>query len=169
MDVHIRSLQRLAANRLSPLPRFICPQCRIYLKSRPYNDTSRPFTPSTCHRNASTSSQKIPYTEKLRRKIWGTDEPPGQGDPYGPSVLLGKDKQRSDASKTEATLDSPREDTRDSKAVPSDSDTAEAIYTRDNASSIDYVPATTWDGLDQIGGSTGWWEEAWDAENPFTG
>ena len=54
-------------------------------------------------------------------------------------------------------------------AVPNDSDAAEAIRTMDNAASVDYVPATTWEGLDQIGGSTGWWEEAWDAENRFTG
>ena len=84
-------------------------------------------------------------------------------------MILERNKQRSDPSKTEADLDSPEEDTRDSRTVPSDSDAAEAISTLDNANSVDYVPATTWEGLDQIGGSTGWWEEAWDAENRFTG
>lgn len=32
-----------------------------------------------------------------------------------------------------------------------------------------YVQATTWDGLEQIGGATGWWEEAWDKVNQFEG
>ena len=34
---------------------------------------------------------------------------------------------------------------------------------------VDYVPATTWDGLDQIGGAAGWWEAAWDEEHQFQG
>ena len=169
MDAPIRSLQRLAANRLSPLPRFVCPQCRNHLRLRPHDDTSRSRTSSTYYRMASTSSNKIPYTEKIRRKIWGTDRPPGQEDPYGPSVILEGNKQRSDPSKTEADPDSPHEGTRDSRTMPSDSDATEATRTMDNATSVDYVPATTWEGLDQIGGSTGWWEEAWDAENHFTG
>lgn len=33
----------------------------------------------------------------------------------------------------------------------------------------DYIPATTWDGLEAIGGAEGWWEEAWDQEHRFEG
>ncbi|RMZ76669.1 hypothetical protein DV738_g4815, partial [Chaetothyriales sp. CBS 135597] len=33
-------------------------------------------------------NRNLPFTEKLRRKIWGTDNPPGLADPYGgPSFL----------------------------------------------------------------------------------
>ena len=43
--------------------------------------------------------------------------------------------------------------------------TAEAVTTAGGG----YVPATTWDGLEMIGGAEGWWEEAWDRENQFEG
>lgn len=33
----------------------------------------------------------------------------------------------------------------------------------------EYIPATTWDGLEAIGGAEGWWEEAWDQEHRFEG
>lgn len=33
----------------------------------------------------------------------------------------------------------------------------------------EYIPATTWDGLEAIGGAEGWWEEAWDKEHRFEG
>ena len=33
----------------------------------------------------------------------------------------------------------------------------------------DYIPATTWEGLEQVGGPTGWWEEAWDRDHYFEG
>ncbi|KAI9839792.1 MAG: hypothetical protein M1837_001991 [Sclerophora amabilis] len=33
----------------------------------------------------------------------------------------------------------------------------------------DYVPATTWDGLEQVGGQGGWWKKHWDPEHRFQG
>lgn len=33
----------------------------------------------------------------------------------------------------------------------------------------EYIPATTWDGLEAIGGAEGWWEAAWDQEHRFEG
>ena len=92
-------------------------------------------------RHASTASGNIPFTEKLRRRIWGSETPPGQEDPYK----------------------SIKDQTEQVDPLPV---TAEGQAT---AAQLDYVPATTWEGLDQIGGATGWWEEAWDAEHKYSG
>ena len=45
-------------------------------------------------------------------------------------------------------------------------DSSPAIATSDAAA---YTPASTWDGLEQIGGASGWCEEAWDREHKFRG
>lgn len=127
---------------------YICLQCR---RRTDLNllASSIPSIPSIRRRNASTSRDKTPYTEKLRKKIWGTDTPPGQADPYGNTSLLDRSKQQAKAQEQE----------------PGPVDTIDAVPALD----IDYIPATTWDGLDHIGGAAGWWEEAWDEENHFQG
>ena len=36
----------------------------------------------------------MPLTEKLRRKIWGTDNPPGLEDPYGDRSVFDQSKKK---------------------------------------------------------------------------
>jgi hypothetical protein len=70
---------------------------------QPRLSTSLPstYSCSTCHRQAplfSTSplrrdEEKTAFTEKLRRKIWGTENPPGLQDPYGGGSFLDKNKK----------------------------------------------------------------------------
>lgn len=127
---------------------YICLQCRRRAHLNPLS-SSLQSTPSLGRRNASTSRDKTPYTEKLRKKIWGTETPPGEADPYG-------NESRFDRSKLQTEEQEPEPETVDTNAVAATSD-------------VDYVPATTWDGLDHIGGASGWWEEAWDKENKFQG
>ena len=43
---------------------------------------------------ASKNDPNLPFTEKIRRKIWGTDNPPGAADPYGGPSFLEKRKMR---------------------------------------------------------------------------
>jgi hypothetical protein len=31
-----------------------------------------------------------------------------------------------------------------------------------------YVPASTWDGLEHVGGFAGWWKRNWDPEHAFS-
>lgn len=33
----------------------------------------------------------------------------------------------------------------------------------------DYTPAVSGEGLEMIGGPTGWWEEAWDEQHQYRG
>src|SRR5271167_3906848 len=75
--------------RLSRLDRSI-----DLLRARSPASLSSSFLCSVCHSRASFSTSiwfgqpdPIPKTEKLRRRIWGTDKPPGLKDPYrGPSA-----------------------------------------------------------------------------------
>lgn len=45
------------------------------------------------------SNQNLPFTEKLRRKIWGTDNPPGLKDPYGGPSFLERRQMRAEERK----------------------------------------------------------------------
>lgn len=58
---------------------YVCSACRHEVRSAP-------LLAQPVRRNASNSS----ITEGLRRKIWGTDNPPGLKDPYGGPGALGK-------------------------------------------------------------------------------
>ena len=126
---------------------YICARCR----SNVIKQAQRAPISTSISRNA----EKLPYAERFRRKIWGTDTPPGQADPYT--------KEPNQTKETE-------EMGRDAEGL---SATEEAVALQDSASTVDpqldYVPAQTWDGLEHVGGTTGWWEEAWDEEHQFTG
>jgi hypothetical protein len=68
-------------------------------------------------------------------------------DPYGNQSLFDQ-------------TDNPKEDLSEANDTP----TISPELAKQN-----YIPATSWDGLDRIGGASGWWEEAWDAEHQFEG
>ena len=135
---------------------FICSRCR---KNRlhPTAQFSSPLFQSSQHRAKSTD-EKLPFGEKLRRKIWATDTPPGQKNPYErltPEQRAKEIEEREAAASEELEYEDEASD-QEAKGVPS-------------PVTDGYVQAATWDGLDQIGGSEGWWEEAWDQENQFVG
>ena len=92
-----------------------------------------------------------PFLERLRRKVWKTETPFGQKDPYA-----------REGAGTEQ-LPVPKELKPDAPEPP------EPPPLTPTVASEAYVPASTWDGLDRIGGASGWWEEQWDAEHPFHG
>jgi hypothetical protein len=126
--------------RLSRLDRSI-----DLLRARSPASQSSSFLCSACRSRApfSTSiglrqSDPSPKSERLRRTIWGTDQPPGFKDPYtGPSA-----EERAAAREIEESA--PNE-----KAV-------EERKTKDSktpAPILDpsYEPAKTWDGLEEVG------------------
>jgi len=126
-------------NRAGQRP-FICCQCLAHAPSLPQS--------SSLDRHAirHASSKNLPVTERIRRKIWGTDNPPGPKDPYGESKLFPRKEEVEE------------EDEATSLSAP--------LKPEDDPS---YKPADTWEGLDRIGGAKGWWEAAWDAENQYEG
>ncbi|KAI9799645.1 MAG: hypothetical protein M1833_003960 [Piccolia ochrophora] len=102
----------------------LCAACRAPISSqRRFSTTPTP-------------SAEISFTEKIRRKIWGTDQPPGAADPYG------------DASRFDQTRKAPpvQEEVAE---VPRSTHKVAAAASEDPS----YVPAMTWDGMEEIGGS----------------
>lgn len=131
---------------------FVCLQCRhrsALAAQRGALSTSVPISPQ---RHASSTSSIDSLTGKIRRKLWGTDNPPGQENPYG-----GLSKSELKKSKVKKDPVAVAEKAAGAGVLPSDT------------AASNYVPATTWDGLDQVGGATGWWEDAWDEKHPFRG
>lgn len=124
----------------------------------------------------------------MRRKLWGTEDPPGQKDPYSKkeseeirgtdSVTKhqpGQQQEVADTSQTRSLDVEPSDTEQDSLAIRKNNDTT---YEEQNpyfvaptpdqaAQEQGYTPATSLEQLEPIGGPTGWWEDAWDKENQF--
>ncbi|KAL4930695.1 mitochondrial 54S ribosomal mL50 protein [Aspergillus undulatus] len=133
----MRSSLRLLNLEVTPLQgsrtRYVCSTCRQ--ESRP-----RPFVARQFLRNASDSS--TPITERVRRKLWGTDNPPGLKDPYGGEGVFEKKFKKSQASRqAQEGENAPTE-------IQQEAATEEAV---EETTSGDYIAATTWEGLDRVG------------------
>ena len=98
-------------------------------------------------------------TEKWRRKIWGTDTPPGPADPYGgPSVF----EQRREMLQLDP-LKKPKELEKQKEAP--------AVIEEDVDNDLNmerYKPATTWEKLPRIGGDA-WAKQEYISAHPFEG
>lgn len=133
----------------TPSSEWTCLQCRHLALTSVFRPATSASILASKRQYARSANPSIPgndpdsFTERLRRKIWKQDKPQDQADPYGDKSIIDRDKKKSQ------------------KAARSQEPAA--------ASPVDdgYTPATNWDGLDRIGGPTGWWEEAWDEEHQF--
>jgi len=83
--------------------------------------------------------------------MWGTDSPPGLADPYGNVSVFDQTKKGA-----QEEVDAERQNKQRSRVTLADLDPS-------------YVPASTWDGLERVGGFGGWWKENWDPDHPFEG
>ncbi|KAI9728113.1 MAG: hypothetical protein M1834_007829 [Cirrosporium novae-zelandiae] len=100
---------------------------------------------STTSHLPSPSKPDVSFSERMRRRLWGKDSPPIEGDPYGgPSQLENTEQSEYQAGRPEAITDG--------------TDQEEG-----------YTPATTWEGLEHVGGSGRLWREQFKKEKPFTG
>jgi copper chaperone CopZ len=130
------------------------------LRARATAQTPSPYLCSACKHQAtsfSTSSiraarknGKVPFTEKIRQRIWGTDRPPGQEDPYGDKSVFDKTKERAKIEEAEE-----REE--------------QLVASKPKPDLSTYEPASTWDGLEKVGGFGSWWKENWDPDHQFKG
>lgn len=129
---------------------WICLRCRKQaLASILHSPAPASISPSYRRYSSSTNNPKPKddpnsFTEKLRRMIWKQD-PPGPADPYARQSITHQTKSLIKKS-----------------AVDSNVSQASSVQS-------EYIPASSWDGLEQIGGATGWWEEAWDRDHQFEG
>ncbi|KAI9881269.1 MAG: hypothetical protein M1830_005555 [Pleopsidium flavum] len=134
---------------------FVCLACRTGLSSASQRAALSTSAAPRAQQDGRDSSGKIPFTEKIRRRIWGTDSPPGEADPYGNLSTFDQTKKR------EKTSLEPEED---SEEDPEEEDAAGVGPDRNG-----YVPATTWDGLEQVGGFSRKRKGNRDEEHPFRG
>jgi hypothetical protein len=99
------------------------------------------------------SSKEIPLTEKIRRKIWGTDNPPGLADPYGGESFFERRRK-------ERALQKEAREPKDWEEEHVPPATVErhggALGPIDEGVDSEYVPAETWDGLEHVGHKGHW-------------
>ena len=159
-----------------PPPRpFLCAQCQ---------SISLPSTSFGLVRHASNDSNdknekpswRDKWAEKTRKRIWGTDNPPGQKDPYNrasPEELQRLREEAARAEEEEAQAKAEGRDVKDQEIreyvskpegeemgvegraePPSDYDPDEPMVAPVGEELVDlnYVEAQTWDGLPRVGG-----------------
>jgi hypothetical protein len=120
----------------------VCVDCRRSLLSlqrqqcSPFSNSSRPFY-----------AEKLPVSEKFRRKLWGTDNPPGLKDPYDPTSPMNIPDPEP-GSLAESAEESRLATQRPIAATAIEPDTSE------------YSPATSWEGLEQIGSNSDEWRKS---------
>ncbi|EFQ97763.1 hypothetical protein MGYG_00804 [Nannizzia gypsea CBS 118893] len=137
----LRSLEALPSQLTSS--RYVCTNCRWQSLPRARNLISTP--PRRYN-----SSGNLPFTEKVRRKLWGTDNPPGLKDPYGGESILER-RARELRESREASSAEPQGTSEESVQAMAEEDNAEAM--------ADYTPAINWDGLEHVGSLGEWWEK----------
>ncbi|TVY85030.1 hypothetical protein LSUE1_G001506 [Lachnellula suecica] len=116
-----RPIGHLRVNATRNTPSYVCATCRSQAPS---------FSTSSIRTDARDRT-----LGELRKKIWGTDVPPGLENPYGDKSNIEKlvvSKQKAKGKATEA----PMKPNKTAATTPSS----------------DYEPATTWDGLEEVGG-----------------
>ena len=91
-------------------------------------------------------------TDKLRKKIWGSDTPPGQEDPYGEESVFDRRRREREQEK---------EKSEELQPVPKGKVGGAEDQT-------EYVPATTTEGLETVGWP-GWETKEWAEKNYFQG
>ena len=143
-----RSLQAMSRSS------YTCLQCQLHAY-RASHKTNPPFIHLPTRRHASFMD-----TEKWRKRIWGTETPPGPKDPY------------TDSYGQPSVLDQMREERqRDNQEEPHDIERRTAAPEEgieDNVNTEGYKPATTWERLPRIGGDT-WAKKQYVSTHPFEG
>lgn len=134
--------------RLSRLDRSI-----DLLRARSALPSSSPFLCSTCGRPSpfststplsATEKDKLDLSERFRRRIWGTDNPPGAKNPYtGSHVDEVSAKQRNSRASSRLLEDAPASQQKpvEIRVKHADQELLDA----------EYEPASSWDGLDVMG------------------
>ena len=134
------------ARHTLPQSRYVCLQCRLRTSAATRTTNSSISLTYTPRRHASWVN-----TDKLRKKIWGTETPPGQEDPY---------VRESESDRTRREREQENEEAKELESAPEKKP--------ESAPEDEYVEATTAKGLKRVGGH-GWGNAEWEAENPFQG
>lgn len=143
-------VKAMGARASSYLP-YVCLQCqrRAVTAARQANPPLR--TPVQSRRSASS----VPFTERLRQKIWGTTAPPGPENPYGaPGTFEQHRKKNLEKRAAEA---GPQEERIANKPTVIDEDIGSEVG-----------GATTWEGM-RVVGQKDYGLKEWNEEHPYQG
>jgi len=133
-----------------PRTRFICLQCRLQSSMLAREER-------LTRNNHSAQRHASSQTQWLRKKIWGTDNPPGQKDPY---AKLTPEQQRQEQEEMELERQAMEEQNLEEESEGEDIPD-ELIDGLQRPG--EYVPATTWHGLRSIR------RKKWNAMHPYKG
>ena len=92
-------------------------------------------------------SGSTPFTERLRRRIWGTDNPPGLKDPYGGEGVIAREWNKRKAKYTGEQEEEPEKTELSEQFDEEDAD----AWAEDARPSEPFVPATTAHDLQRMG------------------
>lgn len=130
-SIRIGEVAQHVSSSIAARSSFVCYQCRHRTLALAPN--ALPFVSLSVRGYASATDRPSSITQALKERIWGKSKAKEQEDPYGDQIVRDRDKKRS-----ESVAEPPQVQAR---AVSSATDDLG-----------DYVPASTWDGLEQIGG-----------------
>ncbi|ODH50775.1 hypothetical protein GX48_03092 [Paracoccidioides brasiliensis] len=160
MSLPVRLLGPLevATSRISS-SLYVCSTCRRQclhqsLRMVNHNSLSRRPISSTSSYNSDNNGD-LSVTEKLRRKIWGTDKPPGLNDPYGSESQLNIGNSETEVYEEDTVHESEME-----------GEQGAHVATNEEIELANYKRAATWDGLKLVGVEK-WWERLPKAEDCF--
>jgi len=143
----------------SSRPAYICRRCWRQTLDTAFKPNPSLQASLITRRCASSSS----LPDRLRKRIWGTDKPPGAEDPYGPPGAFElKRKERETEDRDEGTVQA---ETRPPQTLRQriEEESQEGLEDPPDASE-----ATTWEGMPVLG-RPDWGKEEWDEEHPFEG
>lgn len=139
-----------------PTSRYVCLQCRHLASSQQFPSIRQfhyPASTPSFHRSYATESgiaDKVgwhkKFTDSMNKRMWKQGEEPATTD-QSSEKPLGDGKPRTE-------LQGRPQDGGDSMPMADD---------------VDYIPAVSGEGLEMVGGPSGWWEEAWDEQHQFQG
>ena len=144
------ALDSLSSSSRRSAHRYVCLQCLHRASTRRSTSNTHLYSPtSTPSLRQSYATQpsigdKLGWHKKfanaMNKRMWKEGEAPPAPD---------------------ESLEKPRQ-----KGIPDSSPARAPISLADDSN---YTPATSGEGLEMIGGPTGWWEAAWDEEHQFQG
>ncbi|KAK8200109.1 hypothetical protein HDK77DRAFT_220327 [Phyllosticta capitalensis] len=151
----MRSLARLTRSIDRTLESSIRPQVFSHVCNTCRQSTA-PFSTSST-RAAEEPKKPSQRLESLRRKLWGTDQPPGREDPYDPNSPMRQ------IDETETTPVRPGQPANaETAAEANDAANTKTVGPKriNRAQSKDgYQPARTWDGLEWVGSPDWVWKQ----------
>lgn len=140
----------LAIRHLNPSS-YICSSCR-------HSALRRRIATQQSLRHA--SSKDLPFTENVRRNGRGLDDSPGSAGRYGGESLL--ERRSRDQALNDATLHEQNqlgeENVEEMGAEQGRPSRSSRPQPQKAAVNVNYVPATTWDGLRHVG-HKGYWRD----------